>query len=133
MIEPFNSASVSVPFAGLTAVVYAGAFVDKRDGHRLAAECERQFALGCDSLRICFRATQQVNSVGVSLLLTIILAAQQTDRHLVFAHLDQERLDLFRALGLGRHVCLQAADANQRTTFLQLELPVNAFMGTYDR
>lgn len=88
------------------AVVYAGDYLNKLSGERIERECRRQFEQGCRALVINFRETELVNSIGVSILLGVIDAAESVGAQLIFADVNNQTVQLFEMLGLTRHVAL---------------------------
>jgi anti-anti-sigma factor len=100
-ISPVRSRS-----EGELAVVYAGDYLNKLSGERIERECRRQLAAGCRALIINFRETELVNSIGVSILLSVIDAVSNTGAQLIFSDVNQQTVQLFEMLGLTRHVAL---------------------------
>ena len=91
---------------GDLAVVYAGDYLNKLSGERIERECRRQLEAGCRALIINFRETELVNSIGVSILLGVIDAAERTGAQLIFSDVNHQTVQLFEMLGLTRHVAL---------------------------
>jgi anti-anti-sigma factor len=91
---------------GDLAVVYAGDYLNKLSGERIERECRRQLESGCRALIINFRETELVNSIGVSILLGVIDAAERTGARLIFSDVNHQTAQLFEMLGLTRHVAL---------------------------
>jgi anti-anti-sigma factor len=91
---------------GQTAVIYASDYLNKLSGERIERECQRQLESGFRSLVINFRDTELVNSIGVSILLGVIEAAEKSGAQLVFSNVNQHTVELFQMLGLTRHVGL---------------------------
>lgn len=88
------------------AVIYAGDYLNKLSGERIERECRRQLEAGCRALIINFRDTSLVNSIGVSILLSVIDAVSNTGAQLIFSDVNQQTIQLFEMLGLTRHVAL---------------------------
>lgn len=88
------------------AVVYAGDYLNKLSGERIERECRRQLEHGCRALVINFKETELVNSIGVSILLGVIDAAESMGAQLIFSDLNNQTIQLFEMLGLTRHVAL---------------------------
>src|SRR5438552_18245789 len=88
---------------GETAIIYASDYLNKLSGERIERECRRQLESGRRSLVINFRDTELVNSIGVSILLGIIDAAEQNGAQLVFSNVNNHTVELFQMLGLTRH------------------------------
>src|ERR671928_245200 len=95
---------------GELAVVYAGDYLNKLSGERIERECRRQLERGCRALIINFRETELVNSIGISILLGVIDAAESAGAQLVFSDVNNQTIELFEMLGLTRHVALAASE-----------------------
>jgi len=91
---------------GDTAVIYASDYLNKLSGEQIERECRRQLEVGCRVLVINFRDTELVNSIGVSILMGVIDAAEQSAARLVFSNVNSDTASLFDLLGLTRHVSL---------------------------
>jgi anti-anti-sigma factor len=94
------------PPGGDVAIVYAGDYVNKQSGHRIERECLLRIEAGCRALVINFRGTELVNSIGVSILLGVIDAAEQKGARVVFSNVSRHTVKLFELLGLTRLVVL---------------------------
>ncbi len=92
--------------AGGVAVVYAGDYVNKMSGQRIERECLTGMERGCRALVINFRDTELVNSIGVSILLGVIDAAEERGARVAFSNVSVHTLKLFELLGLTRLVIL---------------------------
>ena len=124
MPEPGSSTQVPARArAGEVAVVNAGDYVNKQDGHRLERECRDQLARGCRALVISFRATELVNSIGISILLGVIDAAEQAGARVVFSSVSRHNLKLFDLLGLTRHVVLAESEEAAINTLQEFNHP----------
>lgn len=106
MAESTTSAPVRSRLIGDKAVVYAGDYLNKLSGERIERECRRRLEAGCRGLVINFRETELVNSIGISILLGVIDAAEKTGAQLVFSDVNSQTVALFEMLGLTRHVAL---------------------------
>ena len=89
---------------GDTAIIYASDYLNKLSGERIERECKRQLEAGCRALVINFRDTELVNSIGVSILMGVIDAAEQNQARLIFSDVNSHTAQLFEMLGLTRHV-----------------------------
>jgi anti-anti-sigma factor len=98
------------------AVVYAGDYLNKLSGERIERECRRQLEAGCRALVINFRETALVNSIGVSILLGVIDAAERVGAQLVFSDVNHQTVQLFEMLGLTRHVALAQSEQEALAT-----------------
>ena len=91
---------------GDTAVIYASDYLNKLSGERIERECKRQLESGSRALVINFRDTELVNSIGVSILMGVIDAAEQSNARLIFSDVNTHTASLFEMLGLTRHIIL---------------------------
>src|ERR1051326_4720784 len=106
MSETLTQPAPHEPGGGEVAVVYAGDYVNKLSGQRIERECLLRLEAGCRALVINFRGTELVNSIGVSILLGVIDAAEQKGARVVFSHVSRHTGKLFELLGLTRLVVL---------------------------
>jgi len=97
---------------GETAIIYASDYLNKLSGERIERECKRQLESGRRALVINFRDTELVNSIGVSILMGVIDAAEQSNAQLIFSDVNSHNAHLFEMLGLTRHVSL-ASDEDE--------------------
>ncbi len=111
---------------GDLAVIYAGDYLNKLSGERIERECRRQLEAGCRALIINFRETALVNSIGVSILLGVIDAAESTGAQLIFADVNQQTIQLFEMLGLTRHVALAADEDEALATLTEFAVTPKA-------
>ena len=91
---------------GDTAIIYASDYLNKLSGERIERECKRQLESGSRALVINFRDTELVNSIGVSILMGVIDAAEQSNARLIFSDVNTHTANLFEMLGLTRHIIL---------------------------
>jgi len=91
---------------GDTTIIYASDYLNKLSGERIERECRRQLESGCRALVISFRDTELVNSIGVSILMGVIDASEQSKARLIFSDVNDHTAGLFEMLGLTRHVSL---------------------------
>lgn len=111
------------PGGGGVAVVHAGDYVNKLSGQRIERECLLRLEAGCSGLVINFRGTELVNSIGVSILLGVIEAAEERGTRVVFSHLSRHTVKLFDLLGLTRHVSLAETDEAALATLEEFAAP----------
>jgi len=108
------------------AIVYAGDYLNKLSGERIERECRRQLEAGCRALIINFRETELVNSIGVSILLGVIDAAERTGAQLIFSDVNNQTVQLFEMLGLTRHVALAKDEQEALATLNEFASPQRA-------
>ncbi|HVS82813.1 MAG TPA: STAS domain-containing protein [Pyrinomonadaceae bacterium] len=106
MAETTGTTPVQARCVGETAIIYASDYLNKLSGERIERECKRQLESGRRALVINFRDTELVNSIGVSILMGVIDAAEQSNARLVFSDVNSHNAHLFEMLGLTRHVSL---------------------------
>ena len=106
MAETTRELSVQARCVGDAAIIYASDYLNKLSGERIERECKRQLESGRRTLIINFRDTEIVNSIGVSILVGVIDAAEQSTARLIFSDVNNHTAELFQMLGLTRHVSL---------------------------
>jgi anti-anti-sigma factor len=106
MAETTGETPVQARCVGDTAIIYASDYLNKLSGERIERECRRQLESGCRTLVINFRDTELVNSIGVSILMGVIDASEQSDARLIFSDVNSHTATLFEMLGVTRHVSL---------------------------
>lgn len=106
MADTSREIAVQARSVGDAAIIYASDYLNKLSGERIERECKRQLDAGCRTLIINFRDTELVNSIGVSILVGVIDAAEQSTARLIFSDVNNHTADLFQMLGLTRHVSL---------------------------
>lgn len=106
-----GTAAVRARRVGDTAVIYASDYLNKLTGERIERECKRELDEGSRALVINFRDTELVNSIGVSILMGVIDAAQASNAQLIFSDVSEHTASLFEMLGLTNHVTLARDEA----------------------
>lgn len=104
MAETTEPVTIQARCVGDTAIIYASDYLNKLTGERIERECKRQLESGRHAVVINFRDTELVNSIGVSILMGVIDAAEQSKARLIFSDVNSHTADLFEMLGLTRHV-----------------------------
>ena len=99
-------ASVELPPQPVSgkAVVYAGDYLNKLTGESVERECRRKISEGAKEIVVNFSRTELVNSIGVSILLGVIDAAQSNGARVLFTDVNESTAELFDMLGVTRHV-----------------------------
>ena len=98
---------IPVETTGETSTVFASDYLNKLSGEKIERECRRQLEAGCKTLVVNFGETEIVNSIGVSILLGVIDAAQSAGAEIVFSDVNDDTIQLFQMLGLTNHVAIQ--------------------------
>ena len=106
MSDSSQDTSVQARCVGDAAIIYASDYLNKLSGERIERECKRQLESGRRALIINFRDTELVNSIGVSILVGVIDAAEQNTARLIFSDVNDHTAELFQMLGLTRHVTI---------------------------
>jgi anti-anti-sigma factor len=106
MAEMLAGVTVRARVVGGAAVVYASDYLNKLSGERIERECRLQLEAGRRALIVNFRDTELVNSIGVSILMGVIDAAEAVGAQLVFSDMSTQTVELFEMLGLTRFVAL---------------------------
>lgn len=106
---------------GQTAIIYASDYLNKLSGERIERECKNQLEAGRQAVVINFRDTELVNSIGVSILMGVIDAAERNQARLIFCNVNTQSASLFEMLGLTRHVQI-ARDENEALSLLQTQV-----------
>ena len=104
MADITEPATLQARCVGETAIIYASDYLNKLSGERIERECKRQLESGRRALVINFRDTELVNSIGVSILMGVIDAAERSQAQLIFSDVNSHNAHLFEMLGLTRHV-----------------------------
>jgi anti-anti-sigma factor len=104
MAETAEPIKIETNRVGTTAIIYASDYLNKLSGERIERECKRQLEAGCQAIIINFRDTELVNSIGVSILMGAIDAADASKARLIFSDVNSHTANLFEMLGLTRHV-----------------------------
>lgn len=86
-----------------TAVVSAANYLNKLTGDKIERECRTRIDEGCKRLIVDFSHTEIVNSVGISILLGVIDAAESAGATVVFSDVNEHTAELFEMLGVSRH------------------------------
>jgi anti-anti-sigma factor len=124
MAEIGSETLVRTRCVGETAVIYASDYLNKLSGERIEWECKRQLDSGCRALVLNFRDTELVNSIGVSILMGVIDAAQERNASLFFSDVNTHTASLFEMLGLTRHVNI-AKDEDEALSSIGAERSVS--------
>lgn len=117
-MDATGGTSVQARCVGDTAIIYASDYLNKLTGERIERECKRQLEAGRHAVVINFRDTELVNSIGVSILIAVIDAAEQGQARLVFSDVNTQTANLFEMLGLTKHVQL-AKDESEALSLIE--------------
>jgi anti-anti-sigma factor len=126
MADTTGETPVQARCIGDTAIIYASDYLNKLSGERIERECNRQLESGRRALVINFRDTELVNSIGVSILMGVIDAAEQNQARLIFSDVNSHTAKLFEMLGITRHLSVVKDEAEA----LELITPQTNAAGT---
>ena len=126
MAEFVADAPVRSRSTGDITIIYAGNYLNKLSGERVERECRDHLETGCRALVLNFRDTELVNSIGVSILLGVIDAAEQSGARLIFSNVRRDTVKLFELLGLMRYVALAESEEAALATLTELSSPARA-------
>jgi len=82
------------------AVIYPGPYLNQLRGERIERRCLEMLETGVRNLVINFEETEHVNSIGISLLLGVIEAVDETQGKVILTNLNNSNLELFEVLGI---------------------------------
>jgi anti-anti-sigma factor len=106
MVDSHDRSPVRSERNGDIAIIFASDYLNKLTGERVERECRAQLDAGCRALVIDLKHTGLVNSIGVSIMLGVIDAAERAGAPLVFSNVNSQAAQLFEILGLTRHAAL---------------------------
>ena len=88
-------------------VVFADNYLNKLSGEQIEYECRRRLETGCKELEVNFAKTEIINSIGISILLSVIDTASDKGAKVVFSDVNENTVELFEMLGLTNHVVIE--------------------------
>ena len=95
-----NTADVKTKLIDGTAVLYPGPYLNQLRGERIEVRCKELLATGVRNLVINFEETELVNSIGISLLLSVFDAVEESSGNIVLTNLNSANRELFDMLGI---------------------------------
>ncbi|HKS28011.1 MAG TPA: STAS domain-containing protein [Pyrinomonadaceae bacterium] len=116
MAETLTGVKVRTRVVGSSAIVYASDYLNKLSGERIERECRLQLEAGRRALIVNFRDTELVNSIGISILMGVIDAAEDAGAQLIFSDMSSQTVELFEMLGLTRFVELAKTEEDALMT-----------------
>ena len=105
-----NTAEIKTKVIDGTAVVYPGPYLNQLRGERIEVACKELLATGVRNLVINFEETELVNSIGISLLLGVFDAVEESCGNVVLTNLNRANRELFDMLGILSAVELQDSE-----------------------
>lgn len=124
MVDSHDRSPVRSERNGDIAIIYASDYLNKLSGERVERECREHLDAGCRALVVDFKNTGLVNSIGVSIMLGVIDAAERAGAPLVFSNVNAQAAQLFEILGLMRHAALARDESDALAMLSDLNLPL---------
>src|SRR5713101_1604616 len=82
------------------AVIYPGPYLNQLRGESIENQCEEFLASGVRRIVINFEETELINSIGISILLSVIESVNRAQGTMVLSNLNASNRELFEMLGL---------------------------------
>jgi anti-anti-sigma regulatory factor len=123
MVDSYDRSPVRSERSGDIAIIYASDYLNKLSGERVERECRAHLGAGCRALVVDFKNTGLVNSIGVSIMLGVIDAAERAGAPLVFSNVNAQAAQLFEILGLTRHAALAKDETDALALLSEVNLP----------
>jgi anti-anti-sigma factor len=95
-----NTAEIKTKLLDGTAVLYPGPYLNQLRGERIEVRCKELLATGVRNLVINFEETELVNSIGISLLLSVFDVVEESSGNIVLSNLNNANRELFDMLGI---------------------------------
>ena len=97
---------------GDIAVIYPRGYLNNIVGERLEKECAAFIDRGIKRIVLDFHEMEFINSIGISLLLSIIERLRASKGALCFSSMKKAHRDVFEMLGLTKYVTVFATEAD---------------------
>jgi len=91
---------------GSAAVLYPQGYLNNITGENLVRECNAYVEKGIRKMVLNLEGIEFINSIGISLLLSIMEQLRNCEGTLCFTNITAAYLDTFEMLGLTKHMCL---------------------------
>ncbi|HMK44315.1 MAG TPA: STAS domain-containing protein [Dissulfurispiraceae bacterium] len=111
--------SVSLKKVGDAAVVYPQGYLNNVAGESLVQECVTCIEGGTRKIVLNFKRTDLINSIGISMLLSIIEKLLNTGGQLCFTNMNPMLKETFEMLGLSKYISI-FDDENDALTYLHM-------------
>jgi anti-anti-sigma factor len=92
------------------AVIYPGPYLNQLRGEIMERQCQDLVSQGVRRIIINFADTELINSIGISILLSVIETVNEDRGSLVLTHLNSTNRELFEMLGLLSHVEIEETE-----------------------
>jgi anti-anti-sigma factor len=95
---------------GQAAVIYPRGYLNNLSGEVLVKECNVYVKQGIKNFLLNFQETDFINSIGISLILSVMEDLKKIDGRLCFSNMNQLHTDTFEMLGLSKFMHAFAAE-----------------------
>jgi Ca-activated chloride channel homolog len=112
-----SSAEIRARLIEDAAVIYPGPYLNQLRGESIESQCQGFLASGVRRIVINFEETELINSIGISILLSVIETVNHAQGALMLSNLNDSNRELFEMLGLMSHI--EVADTEE-TALLKL-------------
>ena len=92
------------------AIIYPGAYLNQLRGEVLEQHCHSLLGNGVRRIVINFEETELINSIGISILLSVIETVNSASGTLLLSNLSESNRELFEMLGLMDHVSIEETE-----------------------
>jgi anti-anti-sigma factor len=91
---------VDSKLVGTAAVIYPRGYLNNLSGESLVTECNMYIQQGIKNIIVNFQETDFINSIGISLILSVIEDLKKIDGRVCFSNMSKLHQDTFEMLGL---------------------------------
>jgi len=102
-------------------VIYANEYLNDLSAEKLEDECDELIQKGTKKIIVNFGETQIVNSIGISVLISIIKKIKKINAEITFCDLRENQKDTFSIVGITKHIPIFATEAEALTSLEQKE------------
>jgi anti-anti-sigma factor len=95
-----SNADIRAKLIDGAAIIYPGPYLNQLRGERVERRCREILTEGIRNLVINFEETELVNSIGISLLLGVIDAVDESAGKIILTNLNATTRELFDVLGI---------------------------------
>src|SRR6185503_20944805 len=99
-----NTIEIEAKLVEGAAVIYPGPYLNQLRGEGIESRCLLLLASGVRHIVINFEETELINSIGISILLSVIESVNNAQGALMLSNLNSSNRELFEMLGLMSHV-----------------------------
>lgn len=84
-------------------VIFADEYLNGLNAESLEEECRSMLGNGVKKIILNFKKTELINSIGISIIISIIEKVKEAKAQICFCNLSKIHSDTFDMLGLTRH------------------------------